>query len=403
MIVEKAADRKAGRGQRGHLLILLMVGLTVMLIMLTVAAQSWTFQMRREMELELIFRGEQYISGLNAFRKANGNAFPVGDLKILGKKNVSGIRFMRKLYKNPMDPNGAWQYLYLHPGGTGFINPCAVGGGIGFNDPRNNPATGQVPVGGFGIPMGASGGKCLGCSRPGVTRTTGIRSNGETDDDEDSSLPAGSKLSALDPKTFKSMGLQKMNLPIVGVVNCQMVESIRTYKGQSYLSNWAFTPLAQGEFGGNAQPGGLGTSAPTARGTGLVGSEAFQRGQKQPGNQPGVWAKDNPWSRDGKFHQQPPPDDQDSSYQSGGDPNRSSRDPNDPNRASRDPNDPNHSALGPVNPPRTPNDPNGRPQDPNQTVRDPNSPGDVEPGDEDDESDDSEEEDPNSPEGLNAP
>src|SRR5712675_3363004 len=114
-------DGKDGKGgERGHLLILLMVGVSVMLIMMTVAAQSWTFQMRREMEVELIFRGEQYIKGLEAFRKANGNAFPVGDLKILGKRNTTGVRFMRKLYKNPFDPNGQWQYLYLHPGGTGF-------------------------------------------------------------------------------------------------------------------------------------------------------------------------------------------------------------------------------------------------------------------------------------------
>jgi type II secretory pathway pseudopilin PulG len=394
--VKGPAGRAARVTQRGHLLILLMVGLTVMLIMLTVAAQSWTFQMRREMEKELIFRGEQYINGLLAFRKANGNAFPVGDLKVLAQKNMSGVRFMRKLYKNPMDPNGTWQYLYLHPGGTGFINPCAVGGGIGFNDPRNSQMAGQVPVGGFGlpmggggIPMGGSGGKCLGCSLPGDTRTIGTRSNGDSDD-EDGNVPAGSSLSAMDPKTFKQTGVQKMNLPIVGVVNCQMIESIATYKGQSYLSNWAFTPLAQGEFGGNAQPGGLGTVAPIATGVGLGGSQAYQRGQRQPGNQPGVFSKENPWSRDGKYRPQPPPDDQDNSDITGGDPNRST---GDPNRRQQDPNQPA----------RNPNDPNGRPQDPNQTVHDPNNPSDVEPGDEEDDSEDSSDEDPNAPGGRIAP
>jgi type II secretory pathway pseudopilin PulG len=274
-----------------------MIGVTVMLIMMTVAAQSWTFRMRREMELELIHRGEQYVRALDAFRKANGGAWPVGDLKVLEQKSPMGPRFIRKLYTNPMDPNGRWQYLYLHPGGSGFINPCASvlpGAGLG------GPTPGQIPVSGFNVGAGAQG-RVFGAgtlSGRGPSSSRGGRGGGQSMD----------QLSAVDPNAFKSTGLAKMNLPIVGVVNCEQVESIRTYMGQTWLNNWAFTPLAQGQFGGVAHTGaggparlgrisgGLGhsggefynpksKSGAAQRGGGAAGSRGWQRFEEQASRQ----------------------------------------------------------------------------------------------------------------------
>ncbi|MFQ5702313.1 MAG: hypothetical protein ACE5HU_10770, partial [Acidobacteriota bacterium] len=56
-----AFARQASRSrERGHLLVGLVVLAAVMIILLTAAAQSWTFLIRRDREAELIFRGEQY-------------------------------------------------------------------------------------------------------------------------------------------------------------------------------------------------------------------------------------------------------------------------------------------------------------------------------------------------------
>jgi hypothetical protein len=87
------------------------------------------------------------------------------------------------------------------------------------------------------------------------------------------------QLSAMDPNAFRDTGVAKMNLPIVGVVNCEAVESIRTYKGQTWLNNWAFTPLAQGQFAGNAQPARGGAKIGTVPGLGLSGS-TFRPGSR---------------------------------------------------------------------------------------------------------------------------
>ena len=322
--------RTARAAQRGHLLVILMMGLAVMLIMMTAAAQSWTFQMRRERELELIFRGEQYVKALDAFRKASGGAFPIGDLKVLAQKNAGGIRFIRKLYPNPMDPNGEWQYLYLHPGGTGFINPCATLTGGKGRTGQEFVAGGAIPVSGFPMGGAAMGLPGMGGSQGG--RGGKPRGLGGLDDDRAGGAGSMSELSAMDPNAFRRTGVAKMNLPIVGVVNCQSIESIRMYRGQTRLNNWAFTPLAMGEFAGNAQPGGQSGAAFMGGGLGLRGSEVYPTGRRGPGGAFTGAANEQPSWKRGKKQEPPPPppeeeEDEDEEEDEEEDPNQS-EDPN---------------------------------------------------------------------------
>lgn len=249
-----------------------MVGIAVMLIMLTVATQSWTFRMRREKELELIFRGEQYVNALQLYRTKNG-AFPLGDLKVLVQRGPGGTRFIRKLYRNPFDKEGKWGYLYLHPGGSGFINPCA-----NIKQAGAFAATGlggqQVPVPGMQLGGGQNIPGTLGAGR-GSSRNSSMRGRmGSSGSDRGS---GASELSAISPKAFNETGMSGMNLPIVGVVNCEQKASIRTYQGQTWLANWAFTPLAQGEFGGKAIGGSAtGGSVHINTGLGMTGAQ-FQK------------------------------------------------------------------------------------------------------------------------------
>jgi len=276
-----------------------MVGVTVMLILLTTAAQSWTFRMRREMEFELKFRGQQYINALSAYRNQNGGAFPVGDLKVLEQKSPMGVRFIRKLYTNPFDPNGKWQYLYLHPGGAGFVNPCATGPAIPGTLGASNNAGGGFPVGGS-IPAGAfsplpnSGGSRFGNRggrsgrgmMPGQAGQFGMPGQvglpGQVAMPGGSALPGGIGGSAIDPETFNQLGGAKLNLPIVGVVDCEVKESIGVYMGQTWLNQWAFTPLAQGKFV-NTVPtsGGSNWNIAMPKGLGMKGAEVIRREDKK--------------------------------------------------------------------------------------------------------------------------
>ncbi len=282
-------------GERGHLLIILMVGISVMLIMMTVAAQSWTFRIRREMEAELIFRGEQYVHGLERFKQATGG-FPLGDLKVLVNKTPEGERFMRKLYRNPFHKKGEWQYLFLHPGGTGFINPCA-----NATSPAAFASGGMLPIEGMQMIGGnVSGGQVVAPA----TNLPGQNRGGRSSKKKGGSLM--SDLSAMDPEAFKLTGVSGMNLPIVGVVNCEQAESIRTYQGQTWLSNWAFTPLAQGEFGGNAMGRGSG-KLNVKSGLGMTGAQSYSL--RDSANVPGRGITLDDDNRPEPGRRRPPPSD----------------------------------------------------------------------------------------------
>jgi len=134
-------------------------------------------------------------------------------------------------------------------GGTGFRGRGSDRRGAGF------PAGGSIPGGSFS-PLPNAGTPSLGFGQQG-------------------SVP-GQFGSAIDPNVFSGSGMAKMNLPIVGVVDCESKESIRMYMGQTWYSQWAFTPLAQGQFAGTVPTGGgNNTNVAMPRGLGMSGAEAF--------------------------------------------------------------------------------------------------------------------------------
>jgi type II secretory pathway pseudopilin PulG len=98
------------RGNRGYVLIILMMAVLVLAIGLTVAVPVLQTQLQREKEEELIFLGRQYVEAVRLFQTKNPGRFP-SSLKELAEK-----RFIRKLYTDPMTPSGEWD-LVLVPGG----------------------------------------------------------------------------------------------------------------------------------------------------------------------------------------------------------------------------------------------------------------------------------------------
>jgi type II secretory pathway pseudopilin PulG len=178
-------DAAARRCEAGSLLVVVMIGAAVASIALAVATQAWSTTWRRDSERELIFRGEQYVNAILAYRKENGGRFPVR-LEDLFKPGPRGLRYIRRLYKDPLAKDGKWGLLYLMPGGRGVYDPKAAqkaakakgsgwdqqwttaGGpqvgnpidpnGTGVPDP-SGMVPGALPPGAMPLPqMGASGG-----------------------------------------------------------------------------------------------------------------------------------------------------------------------------------------------------------------------------------------------------
>jgi type II secretory pathway pseudopilin PulG len=148
--------RMTASSERGHLLITLVIAIAVSMILLTVATRAWTSVIQRDKEEELIFRGQEYGRALVKFKKAMGR-LPV-DLKELVERGPRNERFIRKLYTDPMTPDGKWNLLYLSPDGRTLINPhlappaleeglTGFGGGRGRRSRNQSRGSQRMPVG----------------------------------------------------------------------------------------------------------------------------------------------------------------------------------------------------------------------------------------------------------------
>ena len=156
--------------EEGALLLLIMVGAAVMVIGIAVAAQAWSSTWRRDSEDELIFRGNQYVDAILAYPKEHGGALPVG-LDELVKPGPRRLRYIRKLFRDPINPTGQWGLLYLMPGGQAIYDPVAAQKAQNDQAATDNATDGSGDMGtgttSSGMPGAALTG--MGMSRAGIT------------------------------------------------------------------------------------------------------------------------------------------------------------------------------------------------------------------------------------------
>jgi type II secretory pathway pseudopilin PulG len=209
----------------------LLVAMSVMAVMMTVAMPVWKQIAQREKEEELVFRGEQYARAIGLFQRKFANSAPP-NLDILVEQ-----RFLRKKYKDPITNDDFAVVLQtqnapgtLPGGGRG----AAVPGGVPPPAPGASAATaggrGALPAGG-GNPRQGPGG---------------------------SNPPPGSPGSIAGGVTGGVTG------GIMGVTSKSKDQSIRLYKGRSHYNEWQFVYTQQ-----TATPGAVpGATAPGGRGRG---------------------------------------------------------------------------------------------------------------------------------------
>lgn len=91
---------------RGYAMAALLVGLSVMAIMLSVALPVWQTAVKREREAELVFRGEQYAQAISLFQRRFAGTFPPNIDVLVAQK------FLRRAYKDPIT-GGDFQLVYV--------------------------------------------------------------------------------------------------------------------------------------------------------------------------------------------------------------------------------------------------------------------------------------------------
>jgi len=103
-----------------------MVVVAISSIALGAAVQAWSVRLRRDKEEELIFRAQQYVRAILAYRKEHAGQFPTNLEDLYKPGPPRQLRYIRRLYKDPLAKDGRWGLLYLVPGGRAVIDVVAA-------------------------------------------------------------------------------------------------------------------------------------------------------------------------------------------------------------------------------------------------------------------------------------
>jgi len=143
-------------GERGFLMVALLVGMAVAAVYMTAALPAWRQQAQREKEEELIFRGKQYARAIMLYQDKNRGVNPP-DIDVLVSQH-----FLRKKWKDPIT-------------GDDFV-PLGIGVGTPGSSSQTSTSGGQSQGGrpSGGAPSG--GGQPLSNQNPGVS---GVRSKSD--------------------------------------------------------------------------------------------------------------------------------------------------------------------------------------------------------------------------------
>jgi hypothetical protein len=152
----KTPIRRKPRGQDGYALSLVVFLLALIAIASVAAAPNVIINGRREKELEMIWRGKQYVRGIRLYVRyyqmhGGTTRFPTSMEDLT--KNKVGLRFMRQAYKDPVNAvDGSWRLIYVGPNGQliGSLKSRPLG-----PDGQSSGSSG-ASSGGFGSLFGGS-------------------------------------------------------------------------------------------------------------------------------------------------------------------------------------------------------------------------------------------------------
>jgi type II secretory pathway pseudopilin PulG len=214
--------------EQGYAMVALLVALSIMSIMMSVALPAWHTAARREKEAELVFRGEQYARALSLFSRRFANASPPNvDLLVTEK-------FLRKKYKDPITGG---DFELLMPG-------TALAGASAPPGQRATTQTAGRAAGGSTSGSASSVGSLV--SQLGRNTQSGARGN-----TTQSQSAARGLISQVSLTTGATGG-------ITGVRSKSTEKSLRVYNGAEHYNEWLFIARQSGAAGTGAVGGAAG-------------------------------------------------------------------------------------------------------------------------------------------------
>ena len=226
------------RSERGYILLMLMLFVTLMVIAAGVAAPTIAFRVRRDREEEMIHRGTQYSRAIQHYVKKTGR-YPS---RLEDLENTNNIRFLRRRYKDPVTGK---DFKLLHVGEVQLASSPGIAGA----SPIGGPAT---QAGGAALQGAAStilGGAAV-QSAPGATAATpatpGTNPAGDSGSDATAASPDAPDASKSDSSPAGGIGSAQLSSavfgggPIVGVASISKAPTIREYNHKNHYNQWQF-------------------------------------------------------------------------------------------------------------------------------------------------------------------
>lgn len=303
--MNKTFDRTRHRGDAGYALVFVLFLMAVVIIGASTAAFDQLTEGRREKEAVMIWRAKQYQRAIGLFYKKFGR-FPTS-LDDLVKAQNGEERFLREAYKNPMNKDGKWRFIYVTPAGQligsvqyvslqqmafidqqrrlGLLSGAAAspaaqqsmfpGAGVGADNSNifgsnSGPLSATTTLGGNPGPPGQSG-----AANPQVSQQFQPPSLSQSGQQSGSSSfftqPGANQSNGLNVQESSSDSSdngQVIGGFIIGVAGTQEKPSIKVYKGGATYKRWEFifNPLEQ------VQTIGTVSSAPSNLNLGAYGT-----------------------------------------------------------------------------------------------------------------------------------
>src|SRR5947209_8756768 len=167
MKINRDQSQRRGRQERpesGYVLLAVLFMLTLAIIALTAAAPSMITAIKREREIELQHRGNQYVRALQLyFRKFGRYPASIDQLE-----NTNNLHFLRKRYKDPITGTDEWKLIRLgqaHPkqrpaylaGATPASKMAGATPAANLGGATTGSSTSTTAGGGFSLFGGGSG------------------------------------------------------------------------------------------------------------------------------------------------------------------------------------------------------------------------------------------------------
>ena len=270
-------------------LVIVMMIATLLLIGMAAMLPSVYQEGQREREAELIFRGTQYGRAVALFHK-QFNRYPVSTKELL---QTNGMRFLRKEYRDPMDPKGKWRFIHVNAAGVLLdsknqpMNPNGANGnpaglgqagsstsGFGGNSFGGN-SSGSSSFGGNSFGGNSSGSSSFGgSSQMGSSGSMGFQ--GSTSG-MNPAMGFGGQTGSTSSFGGSLNGVQ--GAFIAGVAATSHHEAIRIWQKHHHYDEWEFLGIDMGIFG--IQVGMPGASAPPGMGQTQMGGFSSSPGSSQ--------------------------------------------------------------------------------------------------------------------------